>query len=93
MMIRKIEDLFRVFGVEGMAVLKKEIFKTTECGAWIREVDGGVVIGSIVEGSDAEVGPVTLPYPFPVEDFWEKLQDVDNEACRLWEEVNEDWDD
>lgn len=48
----------------------------------------GVQVSSIVEGSDAEVMPVTLTWPFTEEQFDNVVKDVNSEACRLWDEAN-----
>ena len=48
----------------------------------------GVTIGCIVEGSDAVVTPITLKYPFEIEEFWKALESVNEEASRLWDEAN-----
>jgi len=92
-MITTLKDLFKEVGVDTLAALKKSIFKGTECGAWIEPGEGYVVLGSIVEGSDAEATPVELFYPFSRDDFWQALESVDKEACALWEEANTEDDD
>jgi hypothetical protein len=48
----------------------------------------GIRIGSIVEGSDAEVGPITLTFPFSNEHLWDAVQEIDKEACLVWDEAN-----
>lgn len=55
-----------------------------------------LLVGSIVEGSDAEVGPTTidlLTYEDPadaVKAFNDAVEEVNDEACSLWEEANGD---
>tara|TARA_Y100000310_G_C20604200_1_gene774656 strand:- start:382 stop:978 length:597 start_codon:yes stop_codon:yes gene_type:complete len=51
---------------------------------------GAVSISSIVEGSDAEVDPIILHGSFSEEDFWQALEQVNQEATELWEEANEE---
>jgi hypothetical protein len=69
--------------------LKKTVYKYTECGAWIHHENGKIELGSIVEGSDAEVGPYTLNFPFEMKSFWDTLQKIEDEADMLWKEANE----
>jgi len=48
----------------------------------------GISVGSIVEGSDAEVGPVRLYFPFTNEQLWDAVQEINDEACAFWDEAN-----
>jgi hypothetical protein len=48
----------------------------------------GIRIGSIVEGSDVEVGPKYLRFPFTSEDFEGALTDIHDEAFFYWERDN-----
>lgn len=96
------EDLFDHVGEEWDPVdvsgseqrLSRRVYKSTECGAWAK-LDGeiGVRAGSIVEGSDAEVGPETLLYPFTVADWDAMFERIGKEADALWDEANEHDDD
>lgn len=67
--------------------ISRAIYKGTECGAWIDEKDGMIRIGSIVEGSDAEVCK-HLCYPFTMSNFWDMVEAVNTEACQLWAECH-----
>lgn len=49
----------------------------------------GVQVGSIVEGSDAEVTRAPLWFPFSRQLFEAYVQDINDEACQLWDEANE----
>jgi hypothetical protein len=49
---------------------------------------GGVVFGSIVEGSDAEVFPEELLFPFSEADLDRAIENIEDEADRLWREAN-----
>jgi len=44
----------------------------------------GVTVGSIVEGVDWGTTPHTLRYPFEIQDFWDALQAVEDEANEIW---------
>ena len=87
-MINNINDLAEYFytTVDG---IEKEIYKNTNCGAWIKILDDGIKIGSIVEGSDAETQTHTLKFPFSVDCFDNAIQDIEKEADILWKEANE----
>ena len=45
-------------------------------------------IGSIVEGSDVEVGPETLIFPFTADDLDDVVQGVNDEAVFYWKRDN-----
>jgi hypothetical protein len=54
----------------------------------VDEVVGHVDVflcGSIVEGSDAEVGPYHVDLPCNMEDIWGVIKAVDSDACYLWD--------
>lgn len=62
---------------------------TVDVRTW--EPHGGVfVIGSIVEGSDAEVWPIEVYLPCEEEEIDRAISDVESEADRLWREANAD---
>ena len=50
----------------------------------------GLVLGSIVEGSDAEVTPERLAFPFTDKDFDQAIKNIEFEADMLWKEANGD---
>ena len=51
----------------------------------------GVKFGSIVEGSDVEISPVELMFPFESERIDEVIKGMDEEASFYWERDNKDW--
>jgi|DEB0MinimDraft_10_1074344.scaffolds.fasta_scaffold02325_5 hypothetical protein len=87
-MIKNNQELLDEIGVDTVAQAEKAIYKGTDCGAWIQCEEDGVTVGSIVEGSDAEVTRDKLEYPIEVKEFWDCVEDVNSEACELWEEAN-----
>ena len=89
MKIEKIEDLASYLGTE-VRLLKKDVYKYTECGAWIDWDSREVRVGSIVEGSDAEVGPRHLEFPFDSDDYENVIRDVETEADMLWHMWNDE---
>lgn len=76
--------------------LSRAAYKDFPCGPWLKtgmdQLNGGFYaeVGSIVEGSDAEVGPYRLQMPFLMSDLHRLLEQVNTEACALWKEANED---
>jgi hypothetical protein len=86
-----VKDLGRLIGcTPSIQAISRVIYKGTECGAWVDEHDGAIRIGSIVEGSDAEVATVVLPYPFTMERFWKDCEQVNAEACQVWDAIHDE---
>ena len=79
----------RGFGEETESDVAKTIYKYTECGAWIQFRESGITIGSIVEGSNVDVVPHCLSYPFKLEDFDSALEQIESDADELWIMANE----
>lgn len=65
--------------------IEREIYESTDCGAWIDTTATGIKLGSIVEGSEAEVGPYFLDYPFTSEAFEETIADIEREVEQFFE--------
>lgn len=90
MTINGINDLANCFGTT-VDRLEHDLYKYTDCGAWIIWDDESVTIGSIVEGSDAEFDR-RFVYPFEsqeVSDWMDELEDLTDEA---WHEANDECD-
>lgn len=54
-----VESIARWCGLSGdedrlASRIDRAIYKSTNCGAWVRFDETGIVVGTIVEGSDAE---------------------------------------
>lgn len=76
-------------------MLERAVYKSTSCGAWAKvlyEGEGfraiGVEIGSIVEKSEAEVGPKEILFPFTLGQWRDLVKEVEDEANRIWIECN-----
>jgi hypothetical protein len=89
-------DLARHYGVDTSGTdaevvkrLERAIYKYTDCGAWIQERMSGVLIGSIVEGSDAEFSTF-LTFPFKEEDFSNTIQWLEAACSEEWHRANEE---
>ena len=78
----------RGFGEETFSQVERATYKYTDCGAWCREVEGGVEVGSIVEGVDEGTDTHTLLYPFKISKFWDALQSVELEAHQIFNDNN-----
>ena len=90
MTIKRIDDIAYIFGTT-VKRLKHDVYKETNCGAWIEWDDETVTIGSIVEGSDAEFQK-TFRFPFKsieLDDWFEELENLTDEA---WHEANDEYD-
>ena len=95
-MIRNIYDLADHLGVDASGTvdqvgerLNRAIYKGTDCGAWLQAYPGSIVIGSIVEGSDAEFTE-GLDYPFTGDDFDSKLEYLEEQCDYEWHCANEE---
>ena len=51
----------------------------------------GIRIGSIVEGSDVEIGPVELRFPFTENEFSKAVEGINEEASFYWDRDNSHW--
>lgn len=49
----------------------------------------GVAIGSIVEGSDVDIGPYEFFFPFSMKVFWAALGEIESEADWEWHRAND----
>ena len=74
------------------SLIKKAIFKGTNCGAWIEFTVTGIAVGSIVEGSDVDCTSHALIWTGE-EDVgaWidNALAEIEEEANYIWKEWNE----
>lgn len=75
-------------GEETMAEVSRNVYKYTDCGAWITFWDDCIDIGSIVEGCDYGTDTYTLTYPFEIKEFWDALKAVEDEADSIWESTH-----
>lgn len=57
--------------------IEKCLYRQTNCGAWIKFFDFWVIVGSIVEGSDAEFSEI-LSYPFTKDDFQDTINNIED---------------
>ena len=71
------------------ALLKKWVFKGTDCGCVFGDDEKGVYVGGYAEGSPAELPPHRLEYPFKLEDWNVALSTADEEGVEEWKLCNE----
>lgn len=71
--------------------LSRRVYKMTDCGAWgeveLDEATGRwwFRVGSIVEGSDREVGPVEVELPCRRREIWRAIEEVEEGAAEAWD--------
>lgn len=70
------------------SVFERHLYRDTDCGAWVKFDAIGITLGSIVEGSDAEVWPVVLRYPFTADDYDAAISAIEDQADELWTAAN-----
>tara|TARA_R110002020_G_scaffold434121_1_gene644277 strand:+ start:373 stop:738 length:366 start_codon:yes stop_codon:yes gene_type:complete len=75
-------------GEEKFSQVERATYKYTNCGAWCREIHGGIEVGSIVEGVDEGTDTHALEYPFKISEFWDALQAVEDEALEIWNDTH-----
>lgn len=82
--------------------IEKAIYKGTDCGAWIKFDENGIMVGSIVEGSDAEfseridvsgTGDVDDPFQLISDRVFAALERINKAACEAWDEANSEEND
>ena len=86
-LLNNINDYAECLGTS-VSSLKRDVYKYTDCGAWIDWTDESMTIGSIVEGSDAEFA-MTFKFPVyldEVDEWFEELEQLTDEA---WHEAND----
>jgi hypothetical protein len=87
--IRNSKELLAHFDCASQSALKKAIYKSTDCGAWIEFEQHRIVLGSIVEGCDFGTATYPLTYPFTSDDFDARIKAIEAEADALWKWANE----
>lgn len=87
--ICNVSQLAHAVGVITPGLIRKAIYKGTECGAWINFREDGVDIGSIVEGVNECTDTIKLDYEkFTDEDFWQALKKIEQQAKEIWDRTH-----
>jgi hypothetical protein len=87
--IRHQQDMLDLLAADSVEDAKRNVFKYTDCGAWIEFEPDGIRVGSIVEGCDFGTAIYPLNYPFTDVDYWERIAAIEAEASALWDWANE----
>lgn len=96
-MIKDLQELADYVGATfpTETALGRRLYKDTMCGVWISILHHdktqqpiGVSVGSIVEGSQDEVAPNHLFFPFSEQMWEESLCSIEEQADFLWHEAN-----
>lgn len=87
-MINNHEELAAHVGAEDACegTVARRVYMDTSCGATVTLHDGYVLVGTIVEGSDAEFTNDRLVYPFTEEAWAEAIQACEDFADAHWGE-------
>ena len=91
MIIKNIHDLAEHIGTDVQG-LKKAIYRGTECGAWIEWNTEKVVIGAIVEGSEAEFSE-EFRFPFDSKKYNDWIEELESLCDQAWWDANGDDED
>ena len=87
MQIHNIVEYAQYFGTTP-DLLKKDMYKYTDCGAWIHWNKNSMTIGSIVEGSDAEFSR-TFNFPCTTDEIDDWLEELEHLTDEAWHEAND----
>jgi len=92
--INNIDELANRIGCDKSRI-SRVLFKSTQCGIVFNELHNeneslnapyysGVSVCGYAEGADAECLPIELIYPFTSEQFWNAVEQADEEGVELW---------
>jgi DNA-directed RNA polymerase subunit RPC12/RpoP len=70
------------------ASIERNVYKYTDCGAWIDLKPNGIKLGSIVEGSDGGTSVFEFTYPFTEEEYRAAEKAIEAEATAIWDWAN-----
>ena len=73
------------------ALLRKHIFKGTECGCVFKSDEKGIMVGGYNElGESAELPTYDLKWGFTINAFKEALDYADADGVEAWHEANDE---
>jgi hypothetical protein len=73
--------------------IDRAVYKGTDCGAWVRFDEKGIMVGTIVEGSDAEfskridltgIDASKKGEKLLCKRFWEAVQEAEDFSSEIW---------
>lgn len=101
-LIEAIGEPMGITGPDAARRIDRAVYKGTQCGAWVRFDEKGIMVGSIVEGSDAEFAErINLEGIDPQTEgaaeelnrrFWAALDYIEDAAEEEWNEANNEWE-
>ena len=85
-------EILDFFSAKNEEEAKRNAYKYTDCSAFIEFEEDGVVIGSIVEGSDHGTTTFHLKYDDGTtkENFQKIIDQIEQEADLIWKWANEE---
>ena len=85
------EIVLKYFSAKTVEQCEKNLYKYTDCGAWIKFHPWGIILGSIVEGSDKGTNTIELEYgsAFNSVAIHTALSQILKEAELIWTWANE----
>ena len=87
MTINNIKDFCTAMYADDEQQMKQDLYRYTNCGAWIEWDEDSVTIGSIVEGSEAEFQN-TFTFPFESEEAEDWIEELEDLCEQAWNEAN-----
>lgn len=88
-MIRNEQQFLSHIDAEIREDAKRNLYKYSDCGAWIAFAKGSIKVGSIVEGCDFGTTVYELKYPFASTHYDRCIEAIEAEASALWDWANE----
>lgn len=87
MSIKNASDLAEYLGANEPTErsLSRRLYKATSCGAWLKLIDTGIMVGSIVEGVDQTTETHELTFPFEATELDDAIAAIENEAQEIWD--------
>ena len=75
---------------QAQQLMKKSVFKYTDCGCVFDANENGVYVAGYAEGSDAQLPGHTLNWGFTMEEYNAALDEADAEGVEAWNEANDE---
>lgn len=83
------QEVLEFFSAQTEEQAKRNAYKYTDCGMFVEFKDDGIVVGSIVEGSDYGTTTFDLNYGSFNKDYLETvIKEIESEATIIWDWAN-----
>ena len=83
-------DLLEVYEADTQSSVERCLFKYTESGVGIGWEEDGIVLTGCIEGADYDGPSRKLEYPFTLKNYYDTLDEIDEQSCQLWFDANFD---